>query len=503
MLSFQILCNNNSRKCILNMHSTNMKIAIHLIFFTILHASLFAQLEPGDHVPNFIATDINGNEHNLYEVLASGKTAILEFSATWCPPCWTYHEIGRLKDFYAKHGPDGTNRAEVFFIETDPATGMNDLQGLTDETLGDWLTGLYYPVIDGSNIPFKFQVDYYPTVWMICSEGNIINVRNSTAGKMEELMESCQANTEHTPNTSFYADKTQVKSNEVVKFYSESFPIADHFVWDFGDGTLVQSEQAEHSYDEPGVYTVSLRTFNNTGESIETKEDYIWVSGNCTIREELSVGETDTLKDSYTKSNSRSGLVFDVFSPLILSSVKVYSEKAGERVIGVLDEQKKCFAQKTIYVDLGEQVLDLGIYLPPGSNYTLRLLSESYLWRSIDADYFPYTIDNLLSIKSATVFKTDNWPYFYDWKVNEVDCLTSTEDVSYDKAEIFPIPTHESLFIRNAEIGQAFKIYSVSNGLIKSGRITSALSLVDLEGFVPGIYFLRIEGGQSKKFIIR
>ena len=51
-----------------------------------------------------------------------GQRYRFDFSATWCGPCWSYHESGVLEELYDTYGSDGTNELRVFFIEGDDGT---------------------------------------------------------------------------------------------------------------------------------------------------------------------------------------------------------------------------------------------------------------------------------------------------------------------------------------------------------------------------------------------
>ena len=134
-----------------------------------ISANAFAQLPDGSIAPDFTATDINGVEHNLYSLLDEGKKVIIDFSATWCPPCWSYHTGGALEEIWETYGPDGTDEVYVFYIEGDDTTTQEDLEGTGTATMGDWITGTGYPIIDdGGSIFDDYDGAYYPTIYTVC-----------------------------------------------------------------------------------------------------------------------------------------------------------------------------------------------------------------------------------------------------------------------------------------------------------------------------------------------
>jgi hypothetical protein len=150
-----------------------------------------AQLADGSIAPDFTATDINGVEHNLYSLLDEGKTVILDVSATWCPPCWSYHQGGTLETVWEEYGPDGTDEMYVFMIEGDANTTQADLEGTGGNTTGDWITGTGYPIIDDASIASAYEIAYYPTLYAVCPNRTVTEIGQVSAAVHYAAVDDC------------------------------------------------------------------------------------------------------------------------------------------------------------------------------------------------------------------------------------------------------------------------------------------------------------------------
>ncbi len=149
------------------------KQLLRLLFAIMGWTSANAQIPDGSLAPDFNATDLNGASYNLYSLLDSGYTVFLDVSATWCGPCWNYHNSGALENLYEQYGPNGTNEVRVFFIEGDNSTNLACLygpSGCVGGTQGNWVAGTPYPIIhsQGPTIANSYQINYFPTIFCIC-----------------------------------------------------------------------------------------------------------------------------------------------------------------------------------------------------------------------------------------------------------------------------------------------------------------------------------------------
>lgn len=84
------------------------------------------------------------------------------------------------------------------------------------------------------------------------------------------------------PMAFFAVDNTSaLKTGIPVKMINYSVD-ADNYSWDFGDGTTSTEEQPEHTYTQPGTYTIKLtaRSKNGKKENTQIKSVTITVNTN-------------------------------------------------------------------------------------------------------------------------------------------------------------------------------------------------------------------------------
>ncbi len=150
-----------------------------------------AQLADGVVVQDFTVTDINGNTHQLYDILNEGKSVILDVFATWCGPCWSYHNAHHLKDVWEEYGPDGTDEIFVMAIEADGSTPLDALYGIGGGTLGDWTAGVPYPIVNDASMNSFLNINYFPTIYMICQDRTIREAGQINATSMYNFHNQC------------------------------------------------------------------------------------------------------------------------------------------------------------------------------------------------------------------------------------------------------------------------------------------------------------------------
>lgn len=130
----------------------------------------------GDSAPNFTLTTLDGEEVTLADY--QGKKVVLNFWATWCPPCKA--EMPHMQNYYEDMAEK--ENVEILAVNlTSGDSGVDKVQAFQEDY------GLTFPIpLDEEGIVGgTYSILTIPTTYMIDTTGTI---QNKIVGPMDEQM---------------------------------------------------------------------------------------------------------------------------------------------------------------------------------------------------------------------------------------------------------------------------------------------------------------------------
>lgn len=117
------------------------------------------------------------------------------------------------------------------------------------------------------------------------------------------------------------------------------------------------------------------------------------------------------------------GIQFDAFQDFVLTSVVVYFETAGPRLIVLENQSGTSLDSKFVNVvaETGQQRISLGFDVPQGNNYRLKFDQGAPLLADPEGADFPYVLEDIVrldrSLAANSTQSESEYHCFYDWEV--------------------------------------------------------------------------------------
>jgi thiol-disulfide isomerase/thioredoxin len=433
----------------LDFNKTLMKNILRLtaVFFAVLTVNTaFAQLEDGSIAPDFTATDLNGVEWNLYDILDEGKSVILDFSATWCGPCWSYHQQGVLEEIYNTYGPEGTDEVMVFVLEADDDTTLEDLYGTGGNTTGDWVTGTPQPIMDNTYNVFQLYTNtYYPTIYTVCPNRILVESGQASLENHVAIFQAADCQPATLPNdpaiVSYDGATASCGSVDVVVT-----------IQNLGTDVLtsatieVSGGVSPLSYD----WTGSLNTYATAEVMVGSVE----LDGGGTLNIEI------TSADDNDTNNSTTAYIAGATEATSHLRVEINTDNWGEETgWEIMDDNGTVVASVSTGTYASETNYIEDVFVPATGCYTFRI-TDSYgdglngsIWGGIDGSAQCRSLNDDWNMVSVIYDYNGNYEFEEEEAAGNVNTTVSVEENEVVTGlNVYPNPTND---ISNLTFGVA------------------------------------------------
>lgn len=527
-----------------------MKKNLLLLLALVVSLSVFSQykamnVEPAKNpapksvaalAPNFTTTDINGNTYTLYDYLNAGKTVIIDMMATWCSPCWSFHTNGALEEVYNTYGPNGTNEMMVFMMEADPTTAASTL---TTSTLGDWTAGTPQPICNDDNIAALYNLQYYPTILMICPTGDYYEVGQGitayyTAAEYYAFAQQCPSATD-VPVCDF-SFNASAAMGATVNFTDESWALPTSWSWTFDQGTPTSSTDQNPTcvWNTAGTFDITLIASNANGAGTAVTKQITIIDPastnnlNVTFEECVTNWTGDFAPYQWTTVDVDGGAVWGDFSDVGVTgpmAFNVYDHTEAMATVGnglaPHGGNKAGMVMNTVTASApnNDWFISPQITLGTGSSISMWAASLSTDWGAEEFYIAVSTTDNLpASFTNVSPLNTpgeaytnytadlsayDNTQIYVgihcvsnDHFVLFVDDIQITTLIGIDEnnatsVRVFPNPSNGTINVENAQ-GSSIMIYNLIGEVVASQAKANKFESFDLSALSNGTYLVKV-----------
>lgn len=228
----------------------------------------------------YVPEDIKGVRQDLQAYLKEDKAVLIDVCGYWSLKGWDVHQQGRLEKLYKKHGPDGSGKMMIFWVNIDSC----DLSVLRGENpylgMGDWTNGesIPYPIINSSTFhkAMDFRFIAVPRFYLVEPSGWCIDItqeiladdyeakfeaqlaRSVTRGKAPKALDIAGVKTLFPGEEGFFIPI--VRTVDPLK----------KPVWSVEGAEAKGDEMARITWSKPGEYKVTATVENASGKDAKS-----------------------------------------------------------------------------------------------------------------------------------------------------------------------------------------------------------------------------------------
>ena len=474
---------------------------ILLSIFALAAMSGYAQLPNGSTAPDFTATDLNGNTHNLYSYLESGKHVYLNVSATWCGPCWSYHNTHALADFYYAYGPIGSDEAMVLYVEGDASTPVSALYGQGNNTLGNWVEGTPYPIIDSSAIANSYQITYFPTLFRICSS-KISNVLSqATAPALRNGMNNVCGGLTGSPNHIKITDGDIYACSYNGGAGTFSFK-------NYGNNNITQATivlKKNGNVVATTNYTGNLTQFNEASVTFTNINDVYPGTEYAVEVQSINGGSVHNASFATATATAHVAGIATTTTLQVNTTLDQYASEAGWRI---KDSNGQVVANSPVYTNAthGNTTQTQQITVAGNDCYTIELLDtygDGWSWNTTQQ-----TGVEILENGNPIVFVSGLGTFSTAAPLSRPAFRHGTagvQDVQAGTFSVYPNPSNGVFNISTSETVNVSIVDITGKTVYKTSSLEDKTS-IDLSSLQSGIYLMKVKGEtihKTEKLIIK